>query len=65
MFGIEITYSTPNAPEVVHSLAKKYGQEIMLGMGTLVEPKQATEAVQSGANFLVSPHCEKTLAEAM
>ena len=65
VFGIEITYSTPNAPEVVHSLAQKYGQEIMLGMGTLVEPAQATEAVQSGANFLVSPHCEKTLAEAM
>jgi 2-dehydro-3-deoxyphosphogluconate aldolase / (4S)-4-hydroxy-2-oxoglutarate aldolase len=65
VFGIEITYSTPNAPDVVHSLAQKYGQEIMLGMGTLVEPEQATEAVQSGANFLVSPHCEKTLAEAM
>jgi len=65
VLGIEITYSTPNAPEVVHSLAQKYGQEIMLGMGTLVEPAQAIEAVQSGANFLVSPHCEKTLAEAM
>ncbi len=65
VYGIEITYSTPNAPEVVHSLAQKYGQEIMLGMGTLVEPEQAAEAVQAGANFLVSPHCEKTLAEAM
>ena len=65
VFGIEITYSTPNAPQVVQSLAQKYGTEIMLGMGTLVEPEQAAEAVQAGANFLVSPHCEKTLAEAM
>lgn len=65
VYGIEITYSTPNAPEVVRSLADKFGSEIMLGMGTLTEPEQAAQAVQSGANFLVSPHCEKTLAEAM
>jgi 2-dehydro-3-deoxyphosphogluconate aldolase / (4S)-4-hydroxy-2-oxoglutarate aldolase len=65
VYGIEITYSTPNAAEVVKSLVQNYGAEILLGMGTLTEPEQAGEAVQAGANFLVSPHCEKTLAEAM
>lgn len=63
--GIEITYSTPNAPEVVRTLAEKYGAEILLGMGTLTEVEHAEQAVQSGASFLVSPHCEKELAAAM
>jgi 2-dehydro-3-deoxyphosphogluconate aldolase/(4S)-4-hydroxy-2-oxoglutarate aldolase len=63
--GIEITYSTPNAPGVVKALAEAYGETILLGMGTLVEPRQAEEAKQSGAQFLVSPICEPGLVAAM
>ncbi|MDD5369732.1 MAG: bifunctional 4-hydroxy-2-oxoglutarate aldolase/2-dehydro-3-deoxy-phosphogluconate aldolase [Anaerolineaceae bacterium] len=63
--GIEITYSTPNAEEVVRSLVKKFGDEIVLGIGTLTDPKQAITAKAAGANFLVSPICEKELVSAM
>jgi 2-dehydro-3-deoxyphosphogluconate aldolase / (4S)-4-hydroxy-2-oxoglutarate aldolase len=63
--GIEITYSTPNAPAVVRALADKYGEEILLGMGTLTEPRQAEEAKAAGAQFLVSPICESQLVTAM
>lgn len=63
--GIEITYTTPNAAEVVKALAEKFGNEILLGMGTLTRPAQAEEAQAAGARFLVSPHCEPALAEAM
>lgn len=63
--GIEITYTTPNAAEVVAALAQRFGDEIVLGMGTLIEPAQAAEAAQAGAKFLVSPHTEVTLAQAM
>jgi len=63
--GIEITYTTPNAAEVVAALAQRFGDEIVLGMGTLTDPAQAAEAAQAGAQFLVSPHTETTLARAM
>ena len=63
--GIEITYTTPNAPEVVHALSEKFGDDIILGMGTLTESHQAQEAVDAGATFLVSPHCEAELAQSM
>jgi 2-dehydro-3-deoxyphosphogluconate aldolase/(4S)-4-hydroxy-2-oxoglutarate aldolase len=63
--GIEITYSTPNAEEVVRTLAKKFGDSILLGMGTLTKPEQAVTAKDSGANFLVSPICEPGLVTAM
>jgi 2-dehydro-3-deoxyphosphogluconate aldolase/(4S)-4-hydroxy-2-oxoglutarate aldolase len=65
VFGIEITYSTPNAPEVVKNLDEKYGEKILLGMGTLTEPRQAAEAKGAGAHFLVSPHLDEALAQAM
>lgn len=65
VLGIEITYSTPNAAEVVKSLARKFGDEILLGMGTLTEIEHAIQASQAGAKFLVSPHTEPELAAAM
>jgi 2-dehydro-3-deoxyphosphogluconate aldolase / (4S)-4-hydroxy-2-oxoglutarate aldolase len=63
--GIEITYSTPNAPEVVRTLHAKYGDAILLGMGTLTKTEQAREAQDAGAQFLVSPHIDVDLAQAM
>ena len=63
--GIEITYSTPNAAEVVKNLDERYGKSILLGMGTLTEVKQVAEARQAGARFIVSPHLDESLAQAM
>jgi 2-dehydro-3-deoxyphosphogluconate aldolase/(4S)-4-hydroxy-2-oxoglutarate aldolase len=63
--GIEVTYSTPNAAEVVRMLDKKYGGRILLGMGTLTELHHPAEAQAAGAKFLVSPHCDPELAASM
>lgn len=65
VLGIEITYTTPNAPEVVRQLDQRFGDQILLGMGTLTKPAHAAEAQQAGAKFLVSPHTEAELAQAM
>ena len=63
--GIEITYTTPHAAEVVAALAQRYGDGIVLGMGTLTTPAQADEAAAAGARFLVSPHVDVELAAAV
>ena len=63
--GIEVTYSTPQAEDVVKSLADRYGDEIVLGMGTLTRPEQAEASRQAGASFLVSPICQVELVKAM
>jgi 2-dehydro-3-deoxyphosphogluconate aldolase / (4S)-4-hydroxy-2-oxoglutarate aldolase len=63
--GIEITYSTPSAEEVVRTLAKQFGGEILLGMGTLTQTEQAECAKEAGAKFLVSPVCEPELVRSM
>jgi 2-dehydro-3-deoxyphosphogluconate aldolase/(4S)-4-hydroxy-2-oxoglutarate aldolase len=50
---------------VVRALAEKYGDRIVLGMGTLTKPEQVQEAREAGATFVVSPHCRPELAQAM
>ncbi len=63
--GIEITYSTPNAEDVVRTLVGRFGEEILIGMGTLTKVEQANCARDAGARFLVSPVCETALVKSM
>lgn len=65
VLGIEITYSTPNAEEVVRTLSRKFGTSIVLGMGTLTKPEQAISAKEAGANYLVTPICEPVLVKGL
>ena len=65
VLGIEITYTTPNATEVVRSLDRAFGDVILLGMGTLTDSTQAAEARDAGARYLVSPITDETLGRAM
>ena len=65
VLGIEITYTTPNAEEVVRELIGKFGARIVIGMGTLTKTQQSLSAKESGANFLVSPICEPELVRSM
>lgn len=65
VLGIEITYSTPKAAEVVRTLDRQFGEQIVLGMGTLTDPAQVAEAREAGARYLVSPICDPELGKAM
>jgi 2-dehydro-3-deoxyphosphogluconate aldolase/(4S)-4-hydroxy-2-oxoglutarate aldolase len=63
--GIEITYSTPDVPRVLAALSERHADAIVLGAGTLLEPRQAEEAVAAGARFLVSPGLDDEVIAAM
>lgn len=63
--GLEITYSTPDAPAVIRELDARYGDRIYLGAGTVTTPEEATRAADAGARFLVSPGTRRELTAAM
>jgi 2-dehydro-3-deoxyphosphogluconate aldolase / (4S)-4-hydroxy-2-oxoglutarate aldolase len=63
--ALEITYSTPRAPAVIAQLIERYGDEVLVGAGTVTTPEQVTEAVDAGAQYLVSPGTSRPVAEAM
>ncbi|MCX7842745.1 MAG: bifunctional 2-keto-4-hydroxyglutarate aldolase/2-keto-3-deoxy-6-phosphogluconate aldolase [Clostridia bacterium] len=54
--AIEITFTVPDANEVIKELALRYKQgEIVIGAGTVLDPETARAAILSGANYVVSP----------
>lgn len=50
----EITFRTAAAPQAIAAIAKAC-PDMLVGAGTVLTPKQADDAIQAGAGFLVSP----------
>ena len=47
VLGIEITYSTPDAADAIAEAARRHGDAIYLGAGTVLIAAQAHEAVEA------------------
>jgi 2-dehydro-3-deoxyphosphogluconate aldolase / (4S)-4-hydroxy-2-oxoglutarate aldolase len=65
VLGIEITFTTPEAPRVIRDLNEEYGDSILLGAGTVTTHEQVDQAAEAGATFLVSPGCDPELLPGM
>ena len=52
---LEITMTVPGAVGVIEQLSKKYGNDVLVGAGTVLDPETARACVLSGAQFVVSP----------
>ncbi|MDR3611541.1 MAG: bifunctional 4-hydroxy-2-oxoglutarate aldolase/2-dehydro-3-deoxy-phosphogluconate aldolase [Ignavibacteriaceae bacterium] len=61
--AIEITMTTPNALAVIENLSKSMGDEILIGVGTVTDPQTAEDAINAGAQFVVSPFFKKEIVE--
>jgi 2-dehydro-3-deoxyphosphogluconate aldolase / (4S)-4-hydroxy-2-oxoglutarate aldolase len=53
--AIEITMTVPNAIAMIRSLASSIPSDVLLGAGTVTDPKTAKEVIHAGAQFVVSP----------
>lgn len=58
----EITFRTPVAGACIEEIATKV-PDITVGAGTVINKKQAREAINAGAKFLVSPGCSRHVAK--
>jgi len=53
---VEITMTVPGAIEVIRELARSSSpDELLVGAGTVLNPEQAQQCLDAGAQFLVSP----------
>ncbi|MHA1917353.1 MAG: bifunctional 4-hydroxy-2-oxoglutarate aldolase/2-dehydro-3-deoxy-phosphogluconate aldolase [Candidatus Ranarchaeia archaeon] len=52
---IEITFTVPGAHKVIETLDREYGDQMIIGAGTVLDPETARQAILSGAQFIVSP----------
>ena len=52
---IEIAMTTPNAIEVIREVAQRYAEDVLIGVGTVLDSETARAAILAGAEFVVSP----------
>ena len=52
---IEVTMSVAGALDVMKEVTQKFGQKVLLGAGTILDPETARAALLSGAQFIVTP----------
>ncbi|MDY3555526.1 bifunctional 4-hydroxy-2-oxoglutarate aldolase/2-dehydro-3-deoxy-phosphogluconate aldolase [Gemmata sp. JC717] len=51
----EVTFTVPNALDVIREAKKQLGDRMLLGAGTVLDPETARAAFLAGAEFLVAP----------
>jgi 2-dehydro-3-deoxyphosphogluconate aldolase/(4S)-4-hydroxy-2-oxoglutarate aldolase len=51
----EITMTVPNALRVMEKVAEKFGDKVLLGAGTILDPESCRAALLAGAEFIVTP----------
>ena len=57
VIAIEMTFTVPDAAEVIKTLTAKYpSDKIIIGAGTVLDSETARTAILAGAQFVVSPH---------
>ena len=52
---LEITMTVPGAIDVIAQLAERYGDDALVGAGTVLDPETARACISNGARFVVSP----------
>jgi 2-dehydro-3-deoxyphosphogluconate aldolase/(4S)-4-hydroxy-2-oxoglutarate aldolase len=60
---IEFTMGTPNALDAIHTIAQEWGDRILIGAGTVLDPETGRAAILAGAQFLVAPNFNPALIE--
>ncbi len=52
--AMEISYTLPNAGEVISGIKERFGDDMTVGAGTVMEATTARLAIMSGAEFIVA-----------
>jgi 2-dehydro-3-deoxyphosphogluconate aldolase/(4S)-4-hydroxy-2-oxoglutarate aldolase len=52
---LEITMTVPRAVRVIEQVADRYGDEVIVGAGTVLDAETARACILAGAQFVVSP----------
>ncbi len=60
---IEFTMTTPNALGIIEESAREFGDEVLLGAGTVLDAETARAAILAGAEFIVGPTLDPEVIE--
>lgn len=52
---IEVTMTTPGALDVISEAVDRFGEDVLFGAGSVLDPETARAAILAGAGFVVAP----------
>jgi 2-dehydro-3-deoxyphosphogluconate aldolase / (4S)-4-hydroxy-2-oxoglutarate aldolase len=55
---MEVTMNTPGALDMIRTLQQQFGDRIFIGAGTVLDARDAEQAIEAGASFLVTPNVD-------
>jgi 2-dehydro-3-deoxyphosphogluconate aldolase / (4S)-4-hydroxy-2-oxoglutarate aldolase len=62
---IEVTLRTPCAEECIAIIKSKFGSEVMVGAGTVINSNQVKRMIELNVDFMVSPGFSENLIDSM
>ena len=62
--AVELTMSIPNALEAARTINRELGDEILLGVGTVIDDDTCRAAIDAGAKYVISPITRPSLVAA-
>lgn len=60
---MEMSYTLNNAGDIIQQLTKKYGEQLCVGAGTVLDAQTARHAILHGAQFIIAPNYNEEVAE--
>ncbi|MEM8486373.1 MAG: bifunctional 4-hydroxy-2-oxoglutarate aldolase/2-dehydro-3-deoxy-phosphogluconate aldolase [Bacteroidota bacterium] len=61
--ALEVTMTVPRALDIIEETATRFGDEILLGVGSVLDPETARLAINAGARYVVSPVFKPSIIE--
>lgn len=61
--AIEVTFTVPNADQVIATLVDTFGLDLLVGAGTVLDAETARIAILAGAQYIVSPGFDEATAK--
>jgi 2-dehydro-3-deoxyphosphogluconate aldolase/(4S)-4-hydroxy-2-oxoglutarate aldolase len=60
---LEVTMTVPRALDIIEETARSLGDEMVLGVGSVLDPETARLAINAGARYVVCPIYKRSIIE--
>lgn len=61
--ALEVTMTVPRALQIIEETANRFGDDILLGVGSVLDAETARLAINAGARYVVSPIFKPSIIE--
>ena len=61
---VEVPLNSPNPRSSIATLSRVFGDRMLIGAGTLTDPKQVREVAAAGGRLIVTPHADTAIVRA-